>query len=80
MPQTAQVVMSCSERSLRTKHAWLGFRWNDDSLNLEFTAPAVSGNKLSLVNANYTVRHDSQRFPGAEGGDKRDFGKSKLSI
>jgi hypothetical protein len=76
VPNDAEVTASCSERSLRTKHAWLGFKWAQDSLNFEFTAPAVSGKALSLVNANYTVYMDRERFGRSSPGGSTTYAQT----
>lgn len=64
IPAGANYTAVCKDNFLSKKRARLEIVFNQDKLTLEFEAPAVSGNTISLVSANYAYTQDRQRFPG----------------
>jgi len=64
IPATANVVASCVDKTFSQKKANISISWEQDILDLAFTAPALTGSKISLRSVNYRYFSDNQRFRG----------------
>ena len=70
VPGNSTVKSTCVDKFLREKKASMKISNQGDILQLNFTAPPVYGDDISLIALDFTINVDKSKFPDIANGSK----------